>query len=128
LAVDLQAPGIYDQVNLAGGGVLTSSTVVLGGSMLTLTNNSGAAFPLNTTFVIIDNNTLGSAPGDQFANGVSTIFDQLGNAYSVNYAYDAQDAGGANDVAITAVPEPAALGALAVGSLGLLARRRERES
>jgi hypothetical protein len=86
---------------------------------------TGAAFAAGTTFVVVDNNTTGAATTDQFASGLTQVFDQAGNPYDVNYAFNAGDAGGANDLAIVAaVPEPVWAALLAFAGLGLLARRR----
>jgi fibronectin-binding autotransporter adhesin len=104
-------------------------------SSLTLTGSANAA-PMNTTYVIINND--GSDPvRGRFAG----LPDMSGDTFvlhgykadytlAINYAYDASGDGGNNDVALTllssvATPEPTTATWVALGGLNLLKRRRK---
>jgi hypothetical protein len=78
--------------------------------------------PLGTTFTILENTSGLGTTG--FFEGLSegSTFDVGDNRFQITYAGGT----GANDVIITtvAVPEPASIGLLAIGAIGLLRRRR----
>jgi autotransporter-associated beta strand protein len=107
----------YDQIKTLTGGVS------LGGATLVI--HAGTCLTVGDTFEII-NHTSGGVINGKFAQG-TTIFDDRGDAFSINYA-----GGDGNDVTLRAtsvvacVPEPSTWigGALAVAALAYTQRRR----
>jgi fibronectin-binding autotransporter adhesin len=121
--VNGKSAGTYDQVAVSSGGVIALS----GNLQITM----GYTPALNDSFILINNLT---TPGTSdlptgtfsFENGspiTNNKFTMNGDTFTLSYA-----GGDGNDVVVTttAVPEPASVGCLALGGLGLLARRRRR--
>ena len=103
----------YDQLNVTG--TVDLGAPATGPNLSVVLGYSPAAGDM---FTIINNDGLDPVVGT-FAQG--TVFIAGGTPFTINYA-----GGDGNDVTLTAVPEPAAAGVLALGALGLLARRRRR--
>jgi autotransporter-associated beta strand protein len=130
LAIELNGTAVgtqYDQVNVTGG-------VSISGA---LNATLGFAPTPGLNFFIINNDDLGSdaVGGTGFSNLSATntidlMFNSTAYRFQVSYTgkADANLATGGNDVVLTsvAIPEPATLSLLGIGSLAMLGRRRRR--
>ncbi|MDB5294424.1 MAG: Extracellular serine protease precursor, partial [Phycisphaerales bacterium] len=102
----------YDQVASTG-------AVGLGGATLAVTLLNAFVPAAGQQFMIVDNQTAGAITGT-FA-GIAQGGQVLAGGVPFTVSYTG---GTGNDVVLTAVPEPAAVGLFGAAALGLLARRR----
>jgi autotransporter-associated beta strand protein len=116
--VDLMGNGSSDKINGAGTFTLTGSTL-----SLNMLNQSGLS--LGETFVIATNST---PIVGVFSNAATTVSDNLGDTYNVNY-----NSGQLDDITLTVatiapVPEPSTIESLLSGMMilviGTIRRRR----
>lgn len=124
LDLQISNAGTYDQISSSG-------AVTLSGADLKLTLATGATFQEGATLSLLINNS-GSAITGQFATLNGAPFDPAaivlnGQLFALHYDGNFADAGSdgfANDVTLTAVPEPRTALALVLGASLLLTRRR----
>ena len=123
LSLEINGTGLgtdYDQLSVAG-------AVNLGGSSLSLSGSYVTATPGDLFFVLLNDNTDGiSGTFAGLAEGAN-VFSTSGQRFVLTYQANGEGASftGGNDVALMAVPEPAAALSLA-GGWGLLLLRRRR--
>jgi fibronectin-binding autotransporter adhesin len=113
----------YDQVSVTGavnlGGTLASNLVV----------TTGTTLAVNDKFFILLNDSIDSI-NTTFAQG-TTVTDNLGDTFLINYADNGDGGALANDISLTcltAVPEPSTwtVGLLALGAIICSQRKRVR--
>jgi autotransporter-associated beta strand protein len=119
--------GTYDEI-VYGGTLSGAPTLVL-----TDSGYKGSADALSgDKFWLVDGlPSSSSTPGSAVPTGLfgTTITDSAGVSFLLTYNIPGDPEASGNDVLATATvstPEPAALGLLGIGALGLLARRRRR--
>ena len=109
LLVDLTTAGKNDEL------VLSSGTFHLSGASLTVHVPGGGQVPAGQ-YTIVDPTSTGTGV---FSNAAATVLGDNGQAFTVSY-----HGGDGDDIVLSVVPEPAALGLLGLGALGLMVRRR----
>jgi fibronectin-binding autotransporter adhesin len=97
--------GIIDQLNVSGAFDISAPTAGV--------NFSVTGTPAQPAYIFA---RYGSLIGTSFANTLN-----VPAGYTIDYNYQ-----GNNDIALVAVPEPASLGVLGIGAVGLLSRRRRK--
>ena len=100
----------FDQI------VRTGGTLTLGGATLQVTGDA-SAFALGTQFAIVKG--LGTLDPSQFSNGLTVSGDN--NAFAIAYGTISSD-----EITLSVIPEPAALGTLGLLAVIVLLRRRLR--
>jgi hypothetical protein len=109
LQVDITAPSGTDVLNVNG-------AVTLAGNLDIVPSGSLSA---NQSFLILQNDGVDPVTGAFLGRPQNTAFLEDGTLWRISYT-----GGDGNDVTLTVVPEPAALGLAALGACGLLLRRR----
>jgi fibronectin-binding autotransporter adhesin len=109
--VELWQTNSFDQVLMDG------DTLTLGGATLQVLGDA-PAFAFGTTFAIVKG--FGTLDPSTFSNG-AVVTGEVGNVFSIGYGTVNSD-----EITLTVIPEPAALGTMGMLALIVLLRRRLR--